>query len=88
VGAQGDTEELAELAVEVRDRALGPGQHPDLDVAQIGQVAGQDPQRHGLAGAGIASDQGEAALAHLVLYPPAEVLESRKPPQRLDRDVG
>jgi hypothetical protein len=88
VGSQGDAEELAELAVEVGDGALWPGQHADLDVAQVGQVVGQDSQRHGLAGTGVAGDQGEAALVHLVFDAPAEVLEFIGPPQRLGRDVG
>ena len=43
VRRESHAEQLAELAVEVGDGALGPGQHPDLDVAQLVQVCGQDP---------------------------------------------
>ena len=88
VGSEGHAEELAQLAVEVGDGALWPGEHAHLDVPEAAQVAGEDSQGDRLAGAGVSGDQGEATFADQALHAPAEVLELGEAPQGLDGDVG
>jgi hypothetical protein len=88
VRRKSDAEELAHLAVEVTEAALRSGEDTDGDVGQCGQMMGEGAQGDGLAGAGIAGDQGEAALAHQVFEAPAEVLDFGCAPEGLDRDLG
>jgi hypothetical protein len=63
---EGHTEEVAELAIEVGDPALGVLDDADHDVAQRGEPRGDEAQGGGLAGAGVAGEEREAALAHQV----------------------
>ena len=88
VRGERDAEEVAELAVEVGQGALGPGEHADGDVGELVEGVGELAQGDGLAGAGIAGDQGEAAVSHQPLEAPAEGVEVGGSPQGLDRDVG
>jgi hypothetical protein len=60
--AQRHTEELAELAIEVRDAALGVLDGPDRHVGQGGEVLSRQPEHHALAGAWIAADEDKTAL--------------------------
>src|SRR6266542_4228526 len=69
-----DTEEGADLAVEVAEAALRAHHDPDLHVGQGGEVMCEEAQGGRLAGAGITRDEGEASLAHLVFHAPAEVV--------------
>jgi len=88
VGLELDAEELAHLAVEVGDVALGVGESADRDLAQGFEALGQDAQHHALAGAGVAGDQREAAFAHQALLDaPAEALDLGQGAQRLAREI-
>jgi len=88
VGFQGDREKRAQLAVEVGEARLGSGDDTGGDVGERLKVVREQAQGSGLAGAGIAGDEGEAALAHQGLHAPAEVFEWGWSPEGLDRDVG
>jgi hypothetical protein len=88
VRSESEAEELTHLAVEVAETALRPGEDAGGDVGQRGQVMGEGAQGDGLAGAGVAGDQGKAALAHQAFEAPAEVLDLGRTPEGLDRDVG
>jgi len=83
-----DAEQLAHLAIEVGEAGLGTADHADLDVALRREPLGENAQRHRLAGAGRAGDEGKAAFAGELLDPPAERLDLRRDTQRLDRHVG
>ena len=74
VDLHGNAEDIAHLAVEVAETALRPGEDAGGDVGQRGQMVGEGAQGDGLAAAGVAGDQGEAALAHQAFEAPAEVL--------------
>ena len=67
---------------------LRPTDHADRHVALRRQRSGQNAQGGGLAAAGHAGDQGEAAVAGELLNAPAERLQARGDVQRLGRDVG
>ena len=88
VGCEGDAEEMSELAVEVGQLALGPGEDADDDVGGLVEVVRQLPQGGGLAGARLAGDQRESALTHEAVGAPAEVDQIRGLPECLDGDVG
>jgi len=62
------------LAIEVAEAALRAHHDTDLHVGQGGEVMREQAQGHGLACAGIAGDESEAAIAHLMLHAPAEVI--------------
>ena len=65
------------------------GDGADADVGQPCQPLGQQAQDDTLAGAGVAVDQGETALADLrMLDTPAELLDARRHKQRRSRHVG
>jgi hypothetical protein len=81
-------EQVAELAIEVGDAALRMLDDADHDVAERGEPRGDDTQGGGLADTGVAADEGEAALAHQVFQPPAEVLEPGRDDKRFRRDLG
>ena len=71
-----DAEQLAQFAVEVGEVALRMVECGDGDVGKPLEALAEQAQRDALAGAGIAMDQGETALAHvLVLDTPEEVLD-------------
>ena len=72
VRAQGDAEEVPELAIEVGDAGLRAREDADHDIAQGREARGEQAQGDGFAGAGVAEDDGEAALAREVLDAPAE----------------
>ena len=58
-------------------------EHADGQIGALGQPVGEHAQSDAFAGAGVAVDQGEAALAHLgLLDAPAEVLQLRCDEQR------
>ncbi len=88
MGLEGHAEELAELAVEVGDAALRPGQDRGGEVREGLEVVGHEAQGHRLAGARLAGDKSETALAREGLDTPAEVIELGWAPQGVDRDVG
>ena len=73
-----DAEQVAHLAIEVGEAGLRPADDADLDVALVAEALGEDAQRDGLAGAGRAGDEGEAALADELLDAPAERLDARE----------
>jgi hypothetical protein len=88
VGLERDAEEVAHLAVEVGDVALGVGQRAHGHVAQLCEPLGQQPQRHALARPGLAADQRKAAFAHQALLDaPAEALDPGGGAQGLGRQV-
>jgi hypothetical protein len=71
-----DAEQLAQFAVEVGEVALRMVERGHGDVGKPLEALGEQAQSDTLAGAGIAMDQGETALAHvLVLDTPQEVLD-------------
>src|SRR5260370_39782136 len=85
VRSQLDTEQIAHLAIEVGEAGLRAGDDADLDVALRAEALGENAQRDGLAGAGGAGDEGEAAFAGELLDAPAERLDTARHAQRLDR---
>ena len=76
VRAQLDAEQVAHLAIEVGEAGLGPADDADLDVALLAEALGENAQGDGLAGAGRAGDEGEAAFADELLDAPAERLDA------------
>jgi hypothetical protein len=83
-----DAEQVAHLAVEVGEAGPGPAEDADLDIALSAEPLGENAQRHRLAGAGRAGDEGEAAFADELLDGPAERLDASAEVERLDRHVG
>jgi len=83
-----DAEEVAHLAIEVGDVGLWAADHANLHVTLGGKRCGQDAQDGGLAGAGSAGDEGEAAFAHELLDPPAERFQAGGDMQRRGRHGG
>jgi hypothetical protein len=96
VRAQFDAEEVSHLAIEVGDVGLRATDDADRHVAPRRQRSGQDAQGGGLAAAGRAGDEGEAAVASELLHPPAERFQARgdvqcplpPAPRPLDRAPG
>ena len=72
VRSQLDAEQIAHLAIEVGEAGLRARDDSDLDVALRAEALGENAQRDGLAGAGGAGDEGEAAFADELLDAPAE----------------
>ena len=88
VGRERHPEEVPELAVEVGDPALRPGEQRHLHVAERRQPLDEQAQGDTLADAGLAGDQRKAPLAGEGLDAPAEMLHPRRQPQGLRRHVG
>ena len=89
VVGQGDAEEVGEFVVEVGDAGRGTGQHRDPQPLGVLETVGEQAKRHALAGAGVAGDHREAAVAHeLALDPAAEAVEGRGGHEAFDRQVG
>jgi hypothetical protein len=82
-----DAEQVSQLAIKITESGLGPAEDTDPDVALCCEPLGEDAQRHRLAGAGSASDEGETAFAGELLGSPAERFDARCDAQRLDRHV-
>ena len=78
--SQFDAEQIAHLAIEVGEAGLGAGDDADLDVALRAEALGENAQRDGLAGAGGAGDEGEAASLVPLLRQTS--VPSRKPVAR------
>src|SRR6202035_2144428 len=72
VRSQLDAEQIAHLAIEVGEAGLRARDNADLDVALRSEALGENAQRDGLAGAGGAGDESEAAFADELLDAPAE----------------
>jgi hypothetical protein len=72
MGAELDAEQVAHLAIEVGEIGLGPAAHADFDVTLLREPLGEKAQGDRIAGAGIASDEREAAFANQLLNAPAE----------------
>ena len=88
VRREGDAEEIAELAVEVGHGTLRMRERADGEVAHLGEPLGEQAQHDALAGAGLAGDEREAALAHVALLDaPAEGLDLGRREQRLGGDL-
>jgi hypothetical protein len=64
VVGQGDVEELAELTVKVGESALGMVDGADADVAAAVEPVGEKAEGDAFAGAGLAGDEGKAAVVH------------------------
>jgi hypothetical protein len=74
--ADGDAEQVAELAVKVAQVALRVMDDADGEVGQAREALGEHPHDDALAGAWIAMHQGEASLSQMSLFDaPAEVLD-------------
>jgi ParB-like nuclease domain len=63
VRSQLDAEQIAHFAIEVGEAGLRARDDADPDVALRAEALGENAQRDGLAGAGGAGDEGEAAFA-------------------------
>jgi hypothetical protein len=63
MGRKLDAEQIAHLAIEVGDARLRPADDADLHIPLGLQPVCENAQGDGLAGAGRAGDEGEAALA-------------------------
>ena len=88
-GLQSDGEQFAHLAVEIGEIALRVTEHGHGHIGQAFEARGEQPQHHALAGAGIAMNEGEAALAHMGLFDaPEEVLDLRRHEQRFGGQLG
>lgn len=86
--AQRHGEQLAELAVEIREAALGVVDGADGEVRQPGEALGEQAQHHAFAGARFAVDHRKAAFADLrLLDAPQEVLHARGDIEGLDRQL-
>ncbi len=83
-----DPEEVAEFAVEVGDAALRSAEDADGEILVGGELVDQQPEGDRLAEAGVAGDEGEAALAGEVVGAPAEVFDLGGEEERLGRDLG
>ena len=88
VGRKLDAEQIAQLAVEVGEARLRPADDADLHVPLGLEPVGENAQGDGLADAGRAGDESEAALADELLGAPAEGLDAAADVQGLDGHVG
>ena len=87
--ADGDAEDVAEFAIEVREVALRVVDDADRQIRKPRQALGEQAQYHALAATGVTGDQREAALAQVRLFDaPAEVLDLRGLVERLGRHIG
>ena len=75
MGFEGDAKQFAQFAVEVGEIALRMVERDHGQVGHALETLGEQAHDDTLAGARVALDQGEAALAHqVVLDAPEEVL--------------
>ena len=86
---QVDVEHLADLAVEVRRPRGGAGDGGDPEPIGAAETIGEQAEGDALSGAGLAGDQGEAALAHEMLFDPdAEAVDGGAGHEAVDRQIG
>ena len=86
--AQDDAEEVAELLVEVGQMALGMREGADGEIGQPAEPVGEEAEGDGLAGAGLAGDEGEAAFAdEALLDAGAKELDLRRHEQGFQRQL-
>src|ERR1700747_1510882 len=82
--SQRDAEQLAELTIEIPKPGRRMAERGDHEFVLPPQALGEQPQHHTLATAGIAGDEGEAALAQQAMFDaPAEAVNLTADQQRL-----
>src|SRR5215467_1478612 len=76
VWMHGHAEQLAQFSVKIVESRRGACDRTNGEVADASQAFGKQAECHALAGAGIAADESEAALAHQAIFnTPAEALD-------------
>jgi hypothetical protein len=87
VVGQGDVEELAELTVKVGESALGMVDGADADVAAAVEPVGEKAEGDAFAGAGLAGDEGKAAVVHGELDAAAKGVDGGGEAQSIEGDI-
>ena len=86
---QVDAEQLAHLALEVRQPRGRVGQGRDAQPVGASETLCEQAQGDALSGAGLTGDQGEAALEHEVLLDfAAEAVDGGGGHQAVERQIG
>src|SRR6185436_10159481 len=87
VGAEADTEEIAELPIEVADTALGMFDIADDHVGQSPQSIGEQAQGDGLAGPWVSGEQRESAVRDAELDAAKEGVDHGRGVEGLGGDI-
>ena len=82
-----NSEEIAELAIEVAEVALGPDDDADSNVGELREFSSGDSESDGLTCSGLAGDKGKTSVPHLILQTPAKVLDLGVDPEGVVRQV-